>query len=106
MTWGSHTEKSSEVEGALRMAEPELNAEMLLDLGFIDVGRWQPNGDYINYQLDGWSVEMLLAPCLVRWLVVIAKAPCLTGQDPKELPRLSGELRMARTGRNARRWLC
>ena len=53
-----------------------------------------------------WSVEMLLAPCLVRWLVVIAKAPCLTGQDPKELPRLSGELRMARTGRNARRWLC
>lgn len=35
------------------MAKPELNAEVLLDLGFIDVGRWQPNGNYITYQLDG-----------------------------------------------------
>ena len=35
------------------MARPELNAEVLLNLGFVDIGKWQPNGDYINYQLDG-----------------------------------------------------
>lgn len=35
------------------MANPELNSEVLLNLGFVDVGRWVPSGDYIIYQLDG-----------------------------------------------------
>jgi hypothetical protein len=35
------------------MASPELNAEVLLHLGFVDVGKWHPNGDVIDYQLDG-----------------------------------------------------
>ncbi len=35
------------------MAKPELNAEILLNLGFVDIGRWVPNGDFIIYQLDG-----------------------------------------------------
>ncbi|UCI23966.1 GIY-YIG nuclease family protein [Mesorhizobium sp. B2-8-5] len=35
------------------MANRELNAEFLLNLGFVDVGRWQPNGGYIAYHLDG-----------------------------------------------------
>lgn len=39
------------------MADPELNAEVLLNLGFVDVGRWQPSGDFIIYQLDGEDAE-------------------------------------------------
>lgn len=35
------------------MTNPELNAEVLLNLGFVDVGKWQPSGDFIAYQLDG-----------------------------------------------------
>jgi hypothetical protein len=35
------------------MAESELNAEVLLNLGFVDIGRWVPSGDYIAHQLDG-----------------------------------------------------
>ena len=35
------------------MANPELTAEVLLNLGFVDVGRWQPSGDFIAYHLDG-----------------------------------------------------
>lgn len=35
------------------MANPELNSEVLLNLGFVDIGRWVPNGDFIIYQLDG-----------------------------------------------------
>ena len=35
------------------MANPELNAEVLLNLGFVDVGQWRTSGDYIVYQLDG-----------------------------------------------------
>jgi hypothetical protein len=35
------------------VAYPELNAEVLLNLGFADIGRWVPNGDFIIYQLNG-----------------------------------------------------
>lgn len=35
------------------MANPGLNTEVLLNLGFVDIGRWRPNGDYIVYELDG-----------------------------------------------------
>jgi hypothetical protein len=35
-----------------RRAESGLNAEVLLNLGFVDVGRWVPSGKYIAYQLD------------------------------------------------------
>lgn len=35
------------------MGKPGLNAEVLLNLGFIDLGKWQPKGDVIDYQLDG-----------------------------------------------------
>jgi hypothetical protein len=35
------------------MAKPELNAEVLMNLGFVDIGRWVPNGEFITYQLDG-----------------------------------------------------
>ena len=35
------------------MASPELNAEVLLNLGFVDVGHWRPIGDFIMYELDG-----------------------------------------------------
>ncbi|RVC61092.1 GIY-YIG nuclease family protein, partial [Mesorhizobium sp. M2A.F.Ca.ET.046.02.1.1] len=30
-----------------------LNSEILLNLGFVDVGKWEPSGDYITYRLDG-----------------------------------------------------
>ncbi|MHA6643672.1 GIY-YIG nuclease family protein [Mesorhizobium sp. A623] len=45
------------------MANPELTAEVLLNIGFVDVGRWQPSGDFIAYQLDGYDAaanEVLL----------------------------------------------
>ena len=35
------------------MVNPELNAEVLLNLGFVDVGRWVPSGDFITYEFDG-----------------------------------------------------
>ncbi|MDR7225386.1 GIY-YIG nuclease family protein [Aminobacter aminovorans] len=35
------------------MANPELNAEVLLNLGFVDVGNWQLSGNVIAYKLDG-----------------------------------------------------
>ncbi|RFC65803.1 GIY-YIG nuclease family protein [Mesorhizobium denitrificans] len=39
------------------MANPELTAEVLLNIGFVDVGRWQPSGDFIVYHLDGDDAE-------------------------------------------------
>lgn len=39
------------------MAKSDLNAEVLLHLGFVDVGRWVPNGDFIIYQLDGENAD-------------------------------------------------
>ncbi|WP_152513721.1 GIY-YIG nuclease family protein [Sinorhizobium meliloti] len=35
------------------MKDSQLNAEVLLNLGFADVGKWQPKGDSIAYDLDG-----------------------------------------------------
>jgi hypothetical protein len=35
------------------MVNPEPNAEVLLNLSFVDIGHWQPNGDFIIYELDG-----------------------------------------------------
>lgn len=35
------------------MGNLELNAEVLLNLGFVDIGHWRPAGEYINYELDG-----------------------------------------------------
>lgn len=35
------------------MTNPELNAEILLNLGFVDIGHWRSSGDYIVYELDG-----------------------------------------------------
>lgn len=35
------------------MATPELNPEVLLNLGFVDIGHWRSSGDYIAYELDG-----------------------------------------------------
>lgn len=35
------------------MTDSQLNAEVLLNLGFVDVGKWQPKGDSIAYDLDG-----------------------------------------------------
>ncbi|MCA1409487.1 GIY-YIG nuclease family protein [Ensifer sp. IC3342] len=37
----------------MRMTDSQLTAEVLLNLGFVDVGKWQPNGDSIAYDLDG-----------------------------------------------------
>ncbi|WP_245470353.1 GIY-YIG nuclease family protein [Mesorhizobium sp. M2C.T.Ca.TU.002.02.1.1] len=35
------------------MAHSDLNAEVLLSLGFLDIGRWLSSGDFIVYELDG-----------------------------------------------------
>lgn len=35
------------------MANPQMNAEALLNLGFVDAGRWKPSGDFIAYEIDG-----------------------------------------------------
>ncbi|TZG34017.1 GIY-YIG nuclease family protein [Agrobacterium sp. B1(2019)] len=35
------------------MTDSQPNAEVLLNLGFVDVGKWQPNNDSIAYDLDG-----------------------------------------------------
>lgn len=35
------------------MAHSDLNAEVLLNLGFFDIGRWTSSGDFIVYELDG-----------------------------------------------------
>ncbi|WP_051000158.1 GIY-YIG nuclease family protein [Sinorhizobium fredii] len=35
------------------MTDSQLTAEVLLNLGFVDVGKWQPKGDSIAYALDG-----------------------------------------------------
>ncbi len=35
------------------MTDSHLTAEVLLNLGFVDVGKWQPKGDSIAYDLDG-----------------------------------------------------
>ncbi|WP_234837694.1 GIY-YIG nuclease family protein [Sinorhizobium meliloti] len=35
------------------MTDSQLTAEVLLNLGFVDVGKWQPKGDSIAYDLDG-----------------------------------------------------
>ncbi|MQX70800.1 GIY-YIG nuclease family protein [Sinorhizobium meliloti] len=37
----------------MRMTDSQLTAEVLLNLGFVDVGKWQPKGDSIAYDLDG-----------------------------------------------------
>ncbi|WP_292465339.1 hypothetical protein [Mesorhizobium sp.] len=39
------------------MTDPELNAEVLLNIGFVDVGSWQAGGDVIVYELDGSDAE-------------------------------------------------
>ncbi|TIT84439.1 MAG: GIY-YIG nuclease family protein, partial [Mesorhizobium sp.] len=39
------------------MTNPELNADVLLNLGFVDVGRWETAGDDIGYRLDGVDAE-------------------------------------------------
>jgi hypothetical protein len=39
--------------GHLRMAHSELNAEVLLNLGFVNIGRWRLSSHYIVYELDG-----------------------------------------------------
>lgn len=39
------------------MANPELNAEVLLNLGFVDVGRWELSGDFIAYEFDGEDAD-------------------------------------------------
>lgn len=35
------------------MGTPEPNAEVLLNLGFVDVGRWEASGTFIAYGFDG-----------------------------------------------------
>ncbi len=35
------------------MTDSQSNAEVLLNLGFVDVGKWQPKNDSIAYDLDG-----------------------------------------------------
>jgi hypothetical protein len=35
------------------MATSDLNSEVLLNLGFVDIGKWVPSGNFIAYQLDG-----------------------------------------------------
>lgn len=35
------------------MTDSQLTAEVLLNLGFVDVGKWQPRADSIAYDLDG-----------------------------------------------------
>lgn len=35
------------------MTNPERNAEVLRNLGFVDIGCWEPSGDFIAYRLDG-----------------------------------------------------
>lgn len=45
------------------MTDSRLCAEVLLHLGFVDVGKWQVNGDWISYALDatdGSTKEVLL----------------------------------------------
>lgn len=39
------------------MPNPELDAEVLLNIGFVDLGRWQVAGDVIAYELDGPDAE-------------------------------------------------
>ncbi|MBZ9884322.1 GIY-YIG nuclease family protein [Mesorhizobium sp. CA10] len=39
------------------MTDPELNAEILLNIGFVDVAGWQAAGDVIAYELDGADAE-------------------------------------------------
>ncbi|RWC37786.1 MAG: GIY-YIG nuclease family protein [Mesorhizobium sp.] len=39
------------------MANPDLTAEVLLNLGFVDVGHWRPSGDIIAYHLDGENAD-------------------------------------------------
>ncbi|CAM3595148.1 GIY-YIG nuclease family protein [Agrobacterium radiobacter] len=35
------------------MTSSQVNAEVLLNLGFVDVGKWQLKDDFITYELDG-----------------------------------------------------
>lgn len=35
------------------MENLKLDADVLLNIGFVDIGRWMPKGDAITYQLDG-----------------------------------------------------
>ncbi|MER9203463.1 GIY-YIG nuclease family protein [Mesorhizobium sp. M0933] len=39
------------------MANPELNVDVLLNLGFVDIGRWVSAGEDIAYQLDGVGAD-------------------------------------------------
>jgi hypothetical protein len=41
----------------LNMSSPELTADVLLNIGFVDVGKWCPSGDVIDYKLDGENAK-------------------------------------------------
>jgi hypothetical protein len=49
----AHAQKVLGIGRQMRMTDSQLNAEVLLNLGFVDVGKWQPKGDSIAYDLDG-----------------------------------------------------
>jgi hypothetical protein len=51
--WDVHAQKARSLERQMHMTASQLSAEVLLNLGFVDVGKWQPNGDCIAYDLDG-----------------------------------------------------
>ncbi|WSG73683.1 GIY-YIG nuclease family protein [Rhizobium beringeri] len=52
-TVNAHAQKVLGIGRQLRMTDSHLTAEVLLNLGFVDVGKWQPKGDSIAYDLDG-----------------------------------------------------
>lgn len=52
-TVNGHAQKVLGIGRQRHITDSQLNAEVLLNLGFVDVGKWQPKNDSIAYDLDG-----------------------------------------------------
>lgn len=62
----------------LHMTDSKLSSEILLELGFVDIGCWQVSGEIIAYNLDGnetTSNVLLDAPNALYAIVRGAAAP-------------------------------
>lgn len=70
------------------MADAQFSAEVLLNLGFVDVGYWRPSGDFLTYQLDGENTganETLLDDRNALYAYVVGEEVLYVGKTARSI---------------------
>lgn len=87
-----------------------MDVEILLDIGFIDIGSWKPSGDVIKYELEGVnqaSNMVLLEKPAALYAFVHDSAVCYIGKTARSIRRrFIGYCRPGNTQATNRRCHC